>query len=325
MAGPYVRPVGSDQAGASATTTKLTTLLDALSDGLEDFESVAIKANGQLELVASSGTAATSGRVGLFSRATGGRVLPAYIGPSGLDSSLQPLLAANKVLWIQPNGNSTTIGSMGGALTAIGTATAANWANTSLHTSMRRIDYLVTTASTSAVAGFRGAAQQFWRGNAAGLGGFYFRCRWAPATGQSTSTKRAYCGLRASSSASTDVNPSSLTNICGIGIDNGDANWQFMTNDGSGTATKSNLGASFAVSSTDRATMFDTVLFCAPNDSQITWQHTDLVSGASASGTATTDLPVNTTALNPYGYCSVGGTSSVIGFALASLYIETDQ
>jgi len=37
-----------------------------------------------------------------------------------------------------------------------------------------------------------------------------------------------------------------------------------------------------------------------------------------------TDLPSSTTLLNPYGYVSVGGVSSVVGYATMSLYIETD-
>jgi hypothetical protein len=38
----------------------------------------------------------------------------------------------------------------------------------------------------------------------------------------------------------------------------------------------------------------------------------------------TTDLPSTTTLINPYSYMSVGGVSSVIGFATMGLYIETD-
>lgn len=269
--------------------------------------------------------APTSG-VRLFARKKGGRKLAAMIGPSGIDTSLQPLLASNCVAFIRPNGNGTTLASVGLALTATGTATAANFATTSLHTSMRRIDYLVTTAATTAVAGFRGAANQFWRGNAAGLGGFYFVCRWAPATGQSTSTKRAFCGFAASTAAPTDVNPSTLLNIMGMGKDAGDANWQMMFNDGSGTATKVDLGGTnFSVSSTDRADVFELAMFCAPNGSEVFWQVTRLNTGAIATGSATTDLSANTTAYNPWAYCSVGGTSSVIGLTLFSLYIETDN
>jgi hypothetical protein len=50
----------------------------------------------------------------------------------------------------------------------------------------------------------------------------------------------------------------------------------------------------------------------------------DLVSGAGATGTITTDLPGTTTYICPQMHLSVGGTSSVIGVAIMGLYIETD-
>lgn len=269
--------------------------------------------------------AAPASGVRLFARKRAGRKMAAAIGPAGLDTVLQPFFGANCIGFIRPNGNSTTLASVGLALTATGTATAANFATTSLHASMRRIDYLVTTAAATAVAGFRGSANQFWRGNAAGLGGFFFVCRWAPATGQATATKRAFCGLTGSTAAPTDVNPSTLLNIMGMGHDAGDANWQMLFNDGAGTATKVDLGASFAVSSTDRADVFELAMFCAPNGSEVFWQVTRLNTGAVATGSATTDLSSSSTSYSPRGYCSVGGTSSVIGLTLFSLYIETDN
>lgn len=56
------------------------------------------------------------------------------------------------VAWSRPQGNGTVISTMGLTLTATGTATAANVAVTNIHTMMRRLDYLVTTAAATAVA-----------------------------------------------------------------------------------------------------------------------------------------------------------------------------
>lgn len=269
--------------------------------------------------------ASPSAGVSLFARVRANRRQPAFVGPSGLDSILQPSVAHNCVSWVRPNGNSTTLSQMGLALTATGTATAKNIASTNLNTSMRGMDYLVTSASTTAVAGWRGNASQFWFGNAAGLGGFFFACRWAPATGQATTTSRAFCGLKSSTSAPTDAQPSAGTNILGMGWDAADTNAQFMCNDGSGTATKVDLGGSFAVPTTNYPTVYELCMFVAPNTSTVYWEVRDLATGAVATGTATTDLPSNTTFLNPWAYCSVGGTSSVIGITLFGLYIETDN
>lgn len=54
----------------------------------------------------------------------------------------------------------------------------------------------------------------------------------------------------------------------------------------------------------------------------VNWLVTDMVSGATASGTTTTDLPGTTTLLAPRGWISVGGTSSVTGLGVASLLLD---
>lgn len=265
-----------------------------------------------------------SNNLTLFARKIGGRMLPAFIGPSGLDSTLQPHLARNKILLAQGAGNSSTPTYLSTALTAVGTATAKNWASTSMNTSMRGVDYIVTVAATTAVAGFRSAAAQFWFGNAAGLGGFYYICRWAPATGTSVTTHRAFCGMRNVVTAPTDVNPSTYVNMFGMGWDNGDAQISFMCNDASGTATKTALGASFPNPTVNYTNVYELAMFCAPNTTTVYYEVTLLNTGAVATGSVNTDLPSTTTAFSPMAYHSVGGTSSVVGLTLYTLYVETD-
>lgn len=184
----------------------------------------------------------------------------------------------------------------------------------------------MTTASTTAVAGIRGGALQFTLGGpSAGLGGFHLVWRWGPATGVSNTSHRAFVGMRNVTTAPTDVNPSTLTQICGMGYDSADTNIQFMHNDGTGAATKIDLGASFAKPNADLTSVYELALFARPGTTQtLTYEVTNLVSGAVATGTVTTDLPSTTTLINPFSYMSVGGVSSVIGFATMGLYIETD-
>lgn len=264
--------------------------------------------------------------VRVFARELANRALLAIMGPSGLDTSLQPHIARNKVAMVSPAGNATTILTLGSAApTATGTATAANVATTNRHTRMKRIDYLVTTAATSAVAGWRVPAAQHTIGaSTAGDGGFHYITRWGPATGVATATNRAFVGLANSTAAPTDVEPSTITNIVGMGWDAADANIQIMHR-GTGAVTKIDLGASFPVPTADRAHVYDLVLFSPPGTTQVVhYEVTDLVTGAVATGTITTGLPSVSTLLAPRGWMSVGGTSSVIGIALMSQYIETD-
>lgn len=217
---------------------------------------------------------------------------------------------------IRPAPGSTTPTTLGCALTGTGTATAATLANTSLYTRLPRLDYLVTTPSTSAVAGFRGGGLMAWRGDAAGRGGFTVTLRWGAATGVSTGTHRAFCGLRNTTSAPTDVEPSGLTDILGMGWDAADTEIQFMHNDGSGAATEVPLGASFPVPTADRSAVYELKMTCEPNGSSIGYRVTNLTTGAVASGSVSSNIPSATTFLNLLGYCSVGGTSSVVGFTI---------
>lgn len=265
-------------------------------------------------------------QIKLYARKLGGRVHPAWEGPLGVGSSIQATLARNSVSLWQAQAAGTAFSSIGpiGTPTATGTATAVTPATTSLYTYMRKVEALVTTGAATAVAGWRGPQLMVCRGNAATIGGFWFICRWGPATGVATATNRGFCGLRGSNAAPTDVQPSTLTQICGMAWDAADTNIQFMTN-AAGTATKADLGASFPVPTADRTKMYELTMFCAPNDTTLYYEVQDLGTGATTGTLSTTStLPTNTQMLTPQVWMSVGGTSSVIGVGLSSLYIETD-
>lgn len=307
----------SDMTMAASGTDKSVTVAELA-------QAVALDGRLIFNAPATPATPATD-KMAVFGRKVAGRMLLAFIGPSGLDSVLQPSLARNKVAFATARGNSASVDALGMLLTAVGTATIANVATTNIHTWSRRIDYLVTVAATTAVAGFRMSTNQWGTGNAAGLGGFHFICRWGPSTGVATATTRCFVGMSNTVAAPTDVNPSTLLNMIGMGWDNGDTNIQMMRNDGTGTATKIDLGASFPRPNTNTSQIFEIALFCAPNTTTIYYEVTDIGSGAVATGSFSTDIPSNTTLLSPRGWMSVGGTSSVIGLAQCSVYIETDQ
>lgn len=243
---------------------------------------------------------------------------------NGLENFLQESLFKNSVLLIKPAGNSTTVTAIGAAaLSATGTATAANVAVTNIHTQMKRIDYLVTTAATTAVAGFRTGAQQYFRGTSSAEGGFFFHGYWGPATGVATATNRASFGMHANQNAPTDVEPSTILNQLAMGWDAADTNIQIMSNSGTGTATKKDLGASFPVPTADRTKVYELALWCPPGSATIWYSVTDMATGANASGTITSPdkIPDSTVLMGPKGWMSVGGTSSVIGISFMSIYV----
>lgn len=267
-----------------------------------------------------------AGGVKLFGRSVGGRLMPAFVGPSALDSSVQPFLARNKAGFFLPIGNSTATTSVGLLLSTTGATTGLNVATTNLHTRMRRLGLQVTTASTTAAVGARhGFLQWTVGGNGAQLGGFHCVWRWGPDTGVANAAHRAFVGLRGSTAAPTDVNPSTLTLICGMGYDSADANIQFMHNDGVGTATKIDLGPDFPKPTANLTEVYEVALFSPPGPTQVLhYEVTNLNTGAVATGAVTTDLPTTTQLVTPWSMMSVGGVSSVIGLAVMGLYIESD-
>lgn len=284
----------------------------------------AIGLNGRLILDNSSDPAAPSSGVRLFKRAIATKNLPAFIGPSGLDSALQPLLARNGICAYKAFPGLTTLTGIGMTLSATGSATATTPATTNLATSVGTLEMAVTAAATTAVAGYRtaGAAAQLnlWRGNAAGLGGFFVVTRFRTMRAW-PATQRAFIGLSNSATAPTDVEPSTQLNCIGVGHDAADGNWQVMSNDSVGTCTKTSTGIARPTAD-DK--LYELALFCKPNDTKIDVQFTELVSGTTYSQTITTDLPANTSMMGLRGWRSVGGTSSTIGIGVVSVYTESD-
>jgi hypothetical protein len=290
-------------------------------------EKLNITADGGLVIPSSISIPAAPGsnQTKIYSKNHGGRPMLTWLTTAAAEDVSQPHIGELKVQQWSAAGNSTTITAVGAAaLTATGTATTLNMATTNIYTQMKSLEYLVTVAATTAVAGFRGAANQYWFGNAAGRGGFHFICRFGPSTGVATTTSRLFVGMTNSTAAPTDVEPSTLVNMFGIGYDAADANINWMVNDGTGIATKVDLGASFPVPTSDRTNMYELAMYVVPNTTEVFYELTNIATGAVATGSSNTNLPTNTTLLSPRGWMSVGGTSSVIGIALSTLYLETD-
>lgn len=169
-------------------------------------------------------------------------------------------------------------------------------------------------AATNAIAGFQmqGSGLPFFLGPSARIGGFDLEMITSPGTGATISSHRYFMGLIGSTSSPTDQNPSSLLNIIGIGYDSADSNLQLMHNDGTGTATKVNLGASFPKPSLVDQCVYRIKLVAVPGQTSISWSVTDLASGAQAVGSASTDIPSVTQGLTYLAYMSAGGTSTGI-------------
>lgn len=276
----------------------------------------------------SPGTPATD-TVRIFGERLAGRMFPAFVGPAGRRAPVQPLLARKKVALFNPPGNSTTVQVFGmSPPNAVGTATSVGTDATNIHTAMKRLEYAVTSASTSAVAGIRNTNLVFFRGdNSVPYGGFNFVARFGPSRGvASNATRRFFAGFTSQNGAPSDANPTEGTvwaNMLAVVADAGDTNFHFAHRAGTGAVTKIDTGIPKAYA--DSSEMFELAIFCASSGTPaVSFQLTRLSDGLTFSHTATTDLPAATQLLSWQIWTSVGGTSSVVGVAIPSIYVETD-
>lgn len=299
----------SDTGMAASGTTKYMTIAElakAVGDG------------GRLILDTSATPSAPSDGVALFTRHAA-RKLPAFIGPSGVYSSVQPHIGANKAAWFQCTGNATTVVTPGIVVTTIGTATAANWASTNMLTASRRLSY-ISAATAGSAGGWREAVAKYAMGTS-GWGGFHVMARFGFVT--LPAGYRVFVGLHSSTAVIGNVDPSTLTNMCGLGKDTGDTTLQFMYNDASGTANKINTGITLAVDD-----LIDFQMFSASGSGKIWFSIQVLTGGGSivnADTGVSTDVPAATTGLCIHNWCNNGATASAINPHWSNYYIETDN
>jgi hypothetical protein len=326
--GTWAAPAGGgggsgDVIGPASATDNAVARFDAATGKLIQNSAVTIDDKGAITMpVIATPAAPAADRLSIFAANRGGRLLPKSFGPAGLDTVLQPNIFGNSIGWFRPVGNSTTISLMGLNNTASGTATSRTVATTSLLASTRRAGF-VSAATAGSSAGTRHGSGQFWRGNAAGLGGFFFVARFGMSDAAAVAGARSFIGLSATAGVLSNADPSTNTNIVGVGHDGADSNLSIIHNDGTGTATKVALGANF-LANTLSADLYELALFAAPNGADVGYRVERLNTGDVASGTLTTDLPANTALLSPQLWRNNGATALAVGIDVVSQYIETD-
>lgn len=265
--------------------------------------------------------APAAGYLRWFARNCAGRVLPHVIGPAGIDVALQPGLFGNSIAMWTPSTGTTVSGNFGTSWTARNAGTSAVQAHparasTSALTSLIRATF-GTGTTVAGSSGIQSALPVAWRGNAAGLGGFFFFARFAVET--YAADVRVMIGLSALNAA-LNGEPSAQNNTIGLIKDSTDSVWQLLARPATaGTKTSTGLG-------TGGTEILDFTMFAAPNSSQVTCRLVNAVTGqVYVDNVVLTDtLPVNTTFLYAHAQIqSVTGTTAKL-LALNRIYVETD-
>ena len=227
------------------------------------------------------------------------------------ESSLIPKMSGNEI-WrgVTYRNNSTTADTTSGlTISTSGTATARSVATTSYATRGIRMGVTASIVATGRYSGIRGGVLLWYV-----TGGFLYTGEFNISDTGTAAGTHNFWGLASSTSdlviggASNDQ-PSALLNTIAFANDSGDANLQIMHNDASGTATKTDLGASFPSNRTAGAaitTIYSCFLYNAPNSSNVIYRIVNKETGAVAQGTLSTNLPASTVGLNFFGARTMG-------------------
>jgi len=242
----------------------------------------------------------------IFDRKRAGRHSLSAISPLSA-WEVQRTLANRQIMLLQPQSSTpSTFGMNGGYSGNNGTMSTTNAA-----TQERRVELATSgSAGTNKVNGF--SVKFFWT-----TGGFFYSLRFGmPAT--FNAGFQWFMGLTDALSLTGD--PSAKTNIIGFGVDAADSNIQFMVNDASGTATKTDLGANFPGKTT--GCVYEMRLFCAPGGSTVYYSLERFDSAQFTEGSASSDLPTATTLLGEQFSIRNGAIASAATIAMMSFYAE---
>lgn len=273
--------------------------------------------------------AADTDQIKVFARKRAGRMTLKYIGPSGVDQVVQDKISENGQVFYLPN-NGTTVGlNLGLAWTTGGTVSHPTPSSTSpaIYSQQKRTRWANVVTTTNQVLGLRTATaeKRFWRGNAAGLGGWNFHARFAIGLWPAA-TVRLFVGL---SDQNTGVVASDTLagNCCGLWHDTTEAATvlNFVTRNGT-TATKAAITLATALAA---GQCFDFWMGCAPNGGSIDYTLKELNTGTLLVDTTTsTTIPLTTAFMGPELAMSNGTANITVttsAFELAGFSCQSDN
>lgn len=276
---------------------------------------------GDLALVDAGFPAApAAGLTKIFTDAMATRRMVASIDPSGNHFDFQPaLFNSTTYLWLASTGTTLAI-NWGTSFTARNNGTNAAQstpakASTNAMTSMNRANFSTGTTATGA-SGIQSTETNVWRGNASGLGGFFFFARFGLET--ISGTYRTFVGLSANN-ATMAANASTWNNTTGIGSEAGDTAW-FITIRSATVSTR--IATSVTITA---GQILDFYMYQEPNGSIIYFEIRNAQTNAVLyNGQEGANLPVNTVFMYMQSHIqSVTGTTAKL-LALNRMYLESN-
>ena len=253
----------------------------------------------------------------LYPKLIAGQRLPSIITP--LESYiLQPHFGFQNITVVECGYGTTSFTTFGQQSPNItGTVSLASLSVTNFRTQSKRVN-IASPATAGSAASVRSNVAVFWRGNAAGFGGFAIHKKFSIAAIVTGNT--FFCGVLNDTAAQPgNVPTSAILNMFGIGLDTADTNFQFMRNDGTGTATKVDTGIAI-----DTTTTYAVRIFCPSNGAGIYITFADLQPGGAVyEAYVTTDIPSNTTLLTWQIMLGNNATASAVTLGFSKVVYAT--
>lgn len=256
-----------------------------------------------------------AGLLALYAKKVAGRILPKWVGPSGLDSPLQNALWANMIIaWF--SGNAANISSLGGAPSNVGTISNPAPTSTNLRTRARR--FLITSNTTAgSMASLRSAVLCCSRDT-----GFFYAFRGGLAS--TVPDIRWFAGLWNAITAPSNVDPTTSTAraTIGLAINSDSGNLKLVHCTDGAAPTVIDLGANFPVNVTD---LYELVLTCAPGASSVFYRVRNLSTGNETEGELSTNLPASTEFLAPVVWATNNTTAATaVAWDVSRVVVEID-
>ena len=211
------------------------------------------------------------------------------------------------------NNNTAVVVAEGGVtMSTTGTLQAQSVASTNFATKQIRVRNYSTTVSGGRYQGTRGSALLWFI-----HGGFRYVCDFNIADTSYSSSCQQFYGLGGQTGdlgygGVSGTLVSTLTNIVGVGSENGDANLSVFHNDATGTATKVDLGVGFPANRTVGAaqtTVYSIQLYNEPMSTEVKYEVINKETGEIANGTISTNLPLTSQGLNFFASRTMGNPS----------------
>lgn len=283
----------------------------------------------------STPSAPAAGNVLMYGKTVCGRTVPHVMPDVGGEYALQGALWKKQVGLLTAYYGGVTVNALGmTGFTAIGTATARSYTNTTLASRSTRYGQ-VSSAIAGALCGVYWAVKWLLAGDGATAGrGFYQNIRFSVSDAVAVSGARMFVGLTSANTAPANVEPNTLTNCIGVAQLSMDSTQLYLVYGGTTAQVAVPLGTNFPVQETPGSiyggTLYDVQFYSDPAKSgQITVQvdrvgtsysFTQTISAAGSSAV----LPAAGMQIGPVAWRTNNATALAVGIDINRFYHEVE-